>query len=166
MKPNLLQRLRPVRDARERRALRQHHEASHAHQQTLGEQLNAQRGVARLQGALERARDQALAAGPVSAVQAQAALEYAQSLGEPLALARERAQACREAAERALAAARVTRQAHARQVLRNETLRKTCDSQAALARRTQHSADERRQEDEFLPQWTMHRCAGKPGGRP
>jgi len=159
-----LERLQPVREARERRALRQHHDDSLVHEQALAQQMGAQRAVHRLQASHREARAVALGDGPVRADQAQAALEHAAVLAGRVADAGKRLLVRTQAAGQALEVARRSRQAHARQVRINDMVRQVCDTQAGERERALGAAEESRSDDDYALAWVAQRRSLAHGG--
>lgn len=162
---NVLERLQPLREARERRAQRQHHEDSQAHRQALALQLSAQRSLRALETSQRDTRQAAMGDAAVTAAQAQAALAYAGVLAVRAGAAQSLLTTRSQAAAQALAAARASQQAHARLVRINDMVGQVCDRLAAEQRRATDGTAESRSDDEFSAGWAAQRPNELAGGR-
>lgn len=157
-----LARLLPLHDARERRALRQSHEHSLAHERALAVQVGAARLVQRLAQDHEKARDHALGGKAIVAADALAAIEHAAVLAARLVRARESLATRTEAADRALELARSARQAYANLVRVNHMVRDAARAQNLAQSQLQNAAQALRDDDDYTPVWWANQAGRVP----
>jgi ribosomal protein L20 len=152
----LLKRLLPLHDVRQRRAQRQFHEDSLAHEQALSDQMQASKIVVGLQQSKDKELHQLLSS-ELQAAEAQAGVEYAAYLTVQTDLARERVQTAVQETAQALEVARASRKAYLRQVRVNHLMRQASKEQLRQLAISRFRAEELRQEDEFACAWqTRH----------
>lgn len=152
----LLKHLLPLHDARERRAQRQFHEDTLAHERALLAQISAASLVVRLQGARDRAREDVLSSA-TSADMAMAGFQHAELLSTQATSAIVQVEQAEQFTLTALQKVRASRQAYTHRVRVNQMVKKASNEQLRQLAIARAHAEEVRNEDEYACIWTSKR---------
>jgi hypothetical protein len=153
MKSQRLRSLLPVHSARERRAQREVHERTDAHDRAQAAQQLARHALAELEESIHQALTLALEGGVMRASEAKAAIEQAALAERELPRALAQLQAAQAKTQEALGAVQEARRAYASTVRTSHKMRETCARQDTLHQALHAEALELQADEDYLLTW-------------